>query len=150
MKANVAGAVMNELPSCIIPQGTGSLLIYSGGKQESITQPPMRYLEDLILPSCSTLQGRVQAFRKLLDVSQKPCVLISERTQKTYFPTRGLDHPDCAFYLYQDVISYSAIDADHTQLLLESGLKLIVEVNVRTIRGQMERCARFLEMLNVR
>lgn len=139
---------MSELPSCIIRQGTGSLLIFSDGRQENITESPMRYLEDLILPSCSTLQGRVQAFRKLLDVSQKPCVLISERTQKTYFPTRGLDHPDCAFYLYQDVISYSSIDSDHTQLLLESGMKLMVDVNVRTIRGQMERCVRFLEKLN--
>ncbi|MGM9940995.1 MAG: competence protein ComK [Bulleidia sp.] len=148
MPVNAAAVVMTELPSLIYAHGRGSVLTFPDGRQERIEETPMQFLESLVLLSCSTLQGRVEAFRKLMHVSQKPCILISECTQKLYFPTRGSEHPDCQYVLYQDVISYHAVDSSSTQLILTSGYRVNLDVNVRTIKGQMDRCDRFLKQMN--
>ena len=137
-----------EHVSCIFWKGNHARLICSDGTVKDILDSPVTWLENQVLVNGSTLQGRLDAFRLLLHVSQKPCILISERSQQLYFPTKGADNPDCQWFLYQDVTSTHRIDEDHTCIITRSGLQLQADVNIRTVRLQLKRCAAYLNLIN--
>lgn len=138
----------NDHITCISWKGRQTQLIFQDGSIQVVPESPMQWLENHILPNGSTLQGRIEAFRQLLHVSQKPCILISERSQYLYFPTKGSDNMECQWFLYQDVTSINRIDDDHTQIITSCGLSLQADVNIRTIRLQLKRCADFLNLIN--
>lgn len=138
----------SELPSCITWKGKKTELTDSEGNTEILDMDPVSYLESLTLQHCCTVQGRTDAFRALMHVSQKPCILISERSQEIYFPTLGHDNMDCQWFLYGDVARISILDAHHTSVLLYSGLELTANVNIRTMKKQLQRCHDFLMLIN--
>lgn len=142
-----AAVMKNKLPSCISWKGRGTELI-TDGKKTVLDTDPVSYLESLTLQHCSTLEGRTDAFRTLMHVSQKPCILISERSQDIYFPTMGMDNPECQWFLYSDIAGAKEKDAHHTSVLLYSGEELVANVNIRTIRKQLARCHDFLILIN--
>ena len=137
-----------EHVSCIFWKGNHARLICSDGTVKDILDSPVTWLENQVLVNGSTLQGRIDAFRQLMHVSQKPCVLISERSQLVYFPTKGADNMECQWFLYQDITSIHKIDSDHTGIMTHHGLQLVADINIRTIRMQMKRCSEFLNMIN--
>ena len=138
----------NDTVTCFYRKADRVRLVYCNGKEEDVNLSPSKWLESLILPYGSTLQGRIDAFRQLMHVSQKPCILISERSQLLYFPTKGADNMECQWFLYQDITSIHKIDSDHTGIMTHHGLQLVADVNIRTIRMQMKRCSEFLNMIN--
>ena len=146
----VDAAVMkkNNRVVCISWKGKNAELIYSDGSQIQIEENPFAWFSKQILVNGSTLQGRIDAFRRLIQASQKPCILISERSQDLYFPTKGLSNSHCQWYLYQEVISVDKINESHTDIHTRSGQILTADVNIRTVQLQMKRCVEFLNAIN--
>lgn len=148
--AAVAIAAMrsNVLPFSIKNTRNGCLLTFRNGNQEELSISATDYLNELCLRHCSTLEGRLEACRNLLSITQKACLLISERNEEVYFPVKGLKDKDNEWFLFSSVITFHAFEKNCTELIFQDGTRKVMDVNYRTVKMQMERCRNLLLMLD--
>ena len=96
----------------------------------------------------SSLRGRLDAVAALTEFRQKLPVLISERSQVIYFPTGGSRNRRSAYLRYNDIVDVVRTDDPSvTGILFSSGIRTTVHAAVRTIRMQMQRCEKYLQIL---
>ncbi len=117
-----------------------TVLTFEDGSMEQVNQSPVSYLEHLCIRNCSTLQGRQDAFRLLTGYHAKAPVLISEQLDYLYFPTVSQEKNDCVWVDESRIIKCKKVDAWHTTIFFTSGFRKDLEVNVRVIRNQLNRC----------
>ncbi len=145
----MAAVHMNrDLPIIISRIQNGSHFIYADGHEENFPLPPNDFFENICIRNGSSILGRKASFQKLLNVKQKPAILLSERTQQIYFPDKGDQNKDCNWYLYEKIMYVKRIDSFHTEIIFESGFKRIIDLDYRIIKGQMKRCESFLKLIN--
>ena len=132
----------------ITPSGNKSLFLMSKGKKTTSNITAIEYLEKRCIENGSTLEGRMDAFCSLLNVHQKPCVLISEITEEMWMPTLGISNPECSWICFNAILKVKGIDDQTTSILFEDGTTIEINCNRRVIIKQMNRCKEFLDCLH--
>lgn len=107
---------------------------------------PILVLNQFCIERGSSLEGRMKSFQVLTNTKQKPAVLLDERNQLLLFPTHGITNDACVWISYHEVFSYHA-QGNQTEIVFVNGEKLLLSVQYRTIKLQMERCEMFLQQL---
>lgn len=136
-----------KYPLVIKKNAKGSLLVYTENEAVQESRGPFAYLNDLCLKHGSSYSGRTASFRQLTGAVQKPCVLISERTQKIYMPLLSEKNPDNIWLLYNTVVSVRKTE-NGCKVLFSDGTMREFGFDPRVIRLQMKRCHEFLNQIN--
>ena len=151
-KVSVAVATVamrsNALPFSVKNTRKGCLLTYLNGENSELAISATDYLNELCLRHCSTLEGRLEACRHFLSITQKACLLISERSEEVYFPVKGLKDRDNEWFLFSSVVTYHSLSDNSTELIFKDGTRKVTDVNYRTVKMQMERCKQLLLKLD--
>lgn len=142
---------LNEVHPSIILNNYGSCIFIS---LDYVSQPheysAIEWLESNCLVNGSDVAGRINAFRKLMNCSQKPAVLISEYNFELYFPLLSAKHKECVWIQYDNLIYCRALSPKKSRLYFSNGLEYDVDFNARTIKRQMTRCSEFISLLRAR
>ena len=151
-KVNVAVATAamrsNELPVSVRNTDKGCVLTYLNGNQSYRDLSANDYLNELCLKYCSTLEGRLEACRHLLSITQKACLLISERNEEVYFPLKGLQDRENEWFLFSSIVTFHSLDNNRTELIFKDGTRRVTDVNYRTVKMQMERSRKLILSLD--
>ena len=138
---------MNE-PVMIRQDRQTSTLIFADGSAETETRKAVSILEEKCLKHGSSLKGRIDSFRYLLHIVQKPAVLISEVSGEIWFPLISMNQPDCIWLRYDAVLDVKSSGDHQCEVLFFSGHRETLAFDPRVIRLQMKRCRQFLELLH--
>lgn len=122
--------------------------VFSDGRTIQYDHSAEHMLDSWCMQNGSDMRGRIISFRHITGCRQKPAVLISERTQIIYFPTLSAKNPDCTWICFNEVFRFHSTRADQTMIQFASGIKVMIDVNYRIVRNQMNRCRNFLNLLN--
>ena len=122
--------------------------VFYDGRIIQFNQSAEHMLDSWCMQNGSNMNGRIISFRHITGCRQKPGVLISERTQIIYFPTLSSKNPACTWICFNEVFRFHSMKADQTIIQFASGIKIMIDVNYRIIRNQMNRCRSFLNLLN--
>lgn len=129
-------------------EGRGSLLILENGRTMRFEKKPVSLLNDWCIACGSSLAGRTESFRTVLDVTQKAAVMISEITQEIWFPTLSMNSADCIWICFNQILDVHS-GAPHTsEIVFFSGDRIEIDCDPRTIRTQMKRCRSYLQHLS--
>lgn len=131
---------IKELPISVKNTENGCFLTYLNGRHSELNISANVYLNELCLRNCSTLEGRLDACRNLLTITQKACLLISERSEEVYFPVKGLKDKDNEWFLFSSIVTYHSISDNSSELIFMDGSRKVTDTNYRTIKMQMKRC----------
>lgn len=127
---------------------SGALITFDDGSALINPQKPSAYLNLKCLHNGSDMKGRTGSFCYLLNVKQKPAVLISEVSGEIWFPTLSAKQKDCVWIRYDEILEVKALDPQACEVIFFSGLRIRLETDARVIRSQMKRCREFLELLH--
>jgi len=116
------------------------------GKLYSYNYSLKNYVNRLCIRYGSTLDGRVEAFRELLGVSQKPCIFVSDIDKIFYIPTRSLYTNGCFLINYYTIQKVIKITEYSTTIIFVSGIEYTIQENIRVIKRQIARAEKFLEI----
>ncbi len=122
--------------------------IDTGGTVHELDVEPLVFLNERCIRCGSTIRGRKEAFCRMVHARQKPAVLVSETSREIWFPTLGDKSRLCQWICYNYLLSAKPADTFYTNLTFITGTKVKVPCNIRTIRLQMSRCERFLNMID--
>ncbi len=123
-------------------------LIFSDGTAKQQKRRASDILEEKCLRNGSSLKGRMDSFRYLLHIVQKPAVLISEVTGEIWFPLVSMNQPDCIWLRYDAILDVRSSDDHQCAVIFFSGYRQTLDFDPRVIRQQMKRCRQFLELLH--
>lgn len=140
--------LQNNLPILIVSKEKSIVCFSNDGKQQSFFTSGIDYIDDLCVKNGSSYTGRSEAFCKVLDVKQKPCILISERMQDMYMPLYSPHNKDCIWVSYNDILDVRKIDDQNTKVFFISGFTYDLPCNYRILVNQMQRCKQFLAYIN--
>ena len=130
--------------------GDVTQIIRADGTVAESSEKPLALLDRACMKNGSTAQGRMASFRALLGVKQKAAVLISEVSQEIWFPTLSMNNRECEWVCFSRILSVRSIDDHASQVTFASGVQAEVGCGVRTLRLQIRRCRRYLEILSER
>lgn len=152
VKVNVAVAIAamknKELPVSVRNTEKGCELTYLNSNPIQLDEFAISYLNKLCLRYGSTLEGRLEACRYLLSITQKACLLISERSEEVYFPVKGLSDRNNEWFLFSSIVTFHSLSDNRTELIFTDGTRKVTDVNYRTVRMQMERSKKLILMLD--
>ena len=117
------------------------------GKDVLLGDSIIKYFEDKCNDHLSTYEGRIKACKKVLNISQKAPLLISELTMELWFPTLSDKKKENIWINYNEVLNFISKSSYETLITYKSGYKYIVPFNYRIIKNQMDRCKKLLERL---
>lgn len=107
-----------------------------------------KILENLSMKYGSTLRGRIEYCSSALKIYKKIPLIISERNEIIIFPLYGYRNKEAMW------ISFSAVKKVYneenltTKIIFKNNDRIHVNMNYRSINGQMKRCKRLIKLLN--
>ena len=132
------------------PANSRSVLYMVGGGQMYIHRNPQFVVETWCLRHGSTMQGRIDALRKLTGVRTKTPVLISEESRDFYFPLRSNERNrnSSNIWLNEDKIAKLKEEGrQNTVVIFSDNSRLKIPYNIRMINRQRKNCKKLREAL---
>lgn len=123
-------------------------LVYEDGTSIVRDAKATDIINEWCLENGSTFEGRKKSFQHITKCTQKPAILISERSQAILFPLYGLKSEFNIWLSYQAIFAVHQAEYNQSKIVFTNDSALYVDNNRRTIQNQMKRCAQFLEILN--
>ena len=99
--------------------------------------PIYEYLDNLCIEYGSSLNGRLEAFRRITKIKYKPSLIISNKYNIYYIVTHSIRSSFNYLINYSELIDYKAIDSYRTCLIFQGDIKHIIPVNYRIIKRQI-------------
>lgn len=124
-----------------------SLVYFCNGVVLEINTPPYSLLQLLCIQFGSTLEGRAQAISKIMKIRQKLPVLVSLIHHVIFFPTLGIANEDCIWVSANNCLYAKYKDDANSTILLIDGSQIVIPVNYRVLRQQLNRCQSYLKFL---
>lgn len=126
-----------------------TILVRKGGERETYNGKPKKLFNDWCLKNGSSLKGRIESFRYLLNISQKPCILVSEKEPIIFLPTMSMDALDCQFIQFDCIASIHQNHNGSCEVVTKDGSKLLFNVDYRVLKMQYKRSELFLKKLKL-
>ncbi len=126
-----------------------TLFFLAGKEIGKMKKKPIQLMNQWCLENGSTLEGRMKSFRYLVNIVQKPPIMISEKKKSIIIPTTSIHSEDCIFINYQSVLKVQFFELGKTKVIMKDSSEYIVLVDVRTLRLQMKRITIFLDKMRL-
>lgn len=127
---------------------TGMTLYDEDGTENTHQERPEVFLGIECLKHGCSLIGREQSFRYLTNSKQKAAVLVNEKEQEFWFPTRSRKQKDCEWISYFHVVRAFPKNDNQCEVLFDNGTKQVISASQRTVALQLKRCRLFLQKIN--
>lgn len=108
---------------------------------------PNKLFEKGCIKYGSDYLGRLVSFSKLLDVKQKACPLVDKETSTIYMPTHAIDSDECIWINFSKIKFIIPYDYMQTKIIFEGDFEYIINVDIRIIRKQIDRCYEYLSLI---
>lgn len=125
-----------------------TIVSYLNGRVEEYEMQPLELLDLWCIQSGSTYEGRTKAFSKLMQMRQKPPVLLSERIQTVLFPLISPNKENCIWLSYENIFRIVNVQPFESKVVFRDMSEINYPINHRMIKKQLKRCGVFLEKLN--
>jgi len=93
----------------------------------------------------TTIKGRVEAIRKVLQIYQKVPIYIHE--DLFLFPTTSSKSNDCVWMNYCNIRKLIIVNYYETIIIFKDKSLLSIVLNYRIIKKQMQRCKQYIKFL---
>ncbi|MEG0409020.1 MAG: competence protein ComK [Bacilli bacterium] len=110
---------------------------------------PTKVLNEWCLEHGSSLEGRIDSFKYLLKVRQKPGILISERCKVLFIPTLSTTSNDCRYIQYTHIKKIIKNGPKSCTVTMNNGNSYNFNVDYRVIKQQQKRAKLYLSKLRL-
>lgn len=131
------------------PSSNETILVMPGGKKDIYKGKPKTLLNDWCLNNGSSLDGRMESFRYLLNVSQKPCILVSEKKGIMFMPTLSIDSFECQFIRFDCIATIRRHHDGTCKVITKDNSEYFFNVDPRVIKLQYKRSQLFLKKMKL-
>lgn len=125
-----------------------TLIVLSDKSQICFKGNCKKVLELLCIQYGSTLHGRTTFFSNALQVYRKIPVLISEKYEIMIFPLFGYRNKESMWLCFNAIKKVSNEEDLTTKITFKNNTCIQVGMNYRSIKTQMRRCKRMINLLN--
>lgn len=99
----------------------------------------------------SSLSGRQEGTKKMIDVSHKAPIIVEESSNLIFFPTHSPIHPNCSWISIKNLVHYRKSSNDRkTIVVFSNGISLEFDVRYGSLNNQILRAARLGNVLRNR
>lgn len=123
------------------------LLDVYGVEHEIPYEYPMIFLHYLCYQYGSSLKSRRKFAISLLKIRQKIPVLVNDRDMIFFFPTSDISKKECIWLTYHKIIKVQK-DERGSIICFEGGMKLLLGMEARSIRRQIQRCKKITAFIS--
>jgi competence protein ComK len=140
---------INRDTVALIPKDNDKTVVYETDKSFVVNETPIKIMENSCEFFGSSLEGRQKATTKIIGVTHKVPVIVSETFNLIFFPSSSPRNNDCIWLSYSHIFKPSKFN-NHTLLELVSGKKIILNVSTGIIDNQLYRASRLKYILQIR
>lgn len=102
------------------------------------------YLNNICIKYGSSLNGRLEAFKRLTKTKYKPSVIISNKYNIYYICTHSIKSNFNYLINYQELLKFKSVDNFNTCLYFKNNISFTIPVNYRIIKRQISNIQYYL------
>ncbi len=126
-----------------------TVLTMLDGTEEKLEGKAENLLDLFCKKNGSSLKGRIDAAKYLVQAKTKFPVLIRERDYLIFFPLMGYETSQRNHWVNDSaLVMITGIGREETELLFHTGLRLVIPYDIRMVRRQRELCERYRNALS--
>lgn len=129
-------------------QGHDAFTMEDGGVFLWKEQNAFQVLKYVCIRCGSSYEGRRDAAKKLLHITQKVPILVSERERTLLFPTKRIKDPDCIWINYATVV-YTSRFQTGTRIVFRNGKSIVTMCDIRGVDREMKLCEQLFALLAI-
>lgn len=126
----------------VVPNEMDSSVVYEDDERYIIEDSPFNIMDESCKYFGSTYEGRKNGSRDLLGAEYKVPIVIEDSSNLIAFPTTSPASDECVWISLKRVKKIEKIDSNHTKIIFDNDVELIVESSYRTIENQLARASR--------
>ena len=124
-----------------------TIAVHFDGTISALPDKPVKWLRRWCVEAGSSLEGRLDGYRKKMGIIQKPALYIGGYPPQIFIPTVSMERDDC-LYLRADRIRKIMSDDGIAVVCFDTGVVYRLPVCARSLRQQRNRSLQYLEMLS--
>ncbi len=137
------GHIITRATEAIIPVynefGHLHSVIYESMEKHFITMTPKKLIEENCRFYFSTFEGRMEAARELLNITQMVPICISERTKIYLFPTCSPRNEECMWLNPVHIKGIYPLLADQSEVILTGGEKITIPMHKEPLQARIQK-----------
>ena len=108
---------------------------------------PKEILDKMCLLQGSSMKGRVESFKYVMNVQMKIPVLVSLHKECIFFPLHGSSLMNNVWLQYRYIDKLTSLDTPGCIVHFTNGFKMEFDVGARVVYRQMRRCRNFIQRM---
>lgn len=142
--------VINYETLIVMPYGKEKSKVYEYDEEFIINKNVMDIIKDSCLFFGSSLEGRKEGTKHLINCEMKLPIIIEDRDSLIFFPTSSYRNNDNVWISYNNLLNYSKIDSNRTMIFFKENNKIMVNIKYNIIDNQIIRCIKLDAVFNKR
>lgn len=127
---------INRSTYAIIPTENSFSTVLAEDNNYTVEKLPTKIVDDSCKNFGSSLNGRQEGTKKLINISYKAPIIVCETSEIIFFPTSSPRFKDCMWISLNNIKNYYKED-NYTVLEFKNGKKLKLEVSFYTVENQI-------------
>ena len=126
----------------VVPNEFESSLVYEDDQRYLVDESPFKIMEESCKYFGSTYEGRKRGAREILEAEYKVPIVIEDSDNLIVFPTTSPSSDECVWISLKRVKNIEKIDNDHTKVIFDNNIEILVDCSYRTMENQLSRASR--------
>lgn len=126
----------------IMPNNTDDSLVYEDEQRYLVEGTPFEIMEDSCRYFGSTYEGRKESAKAILGAEYKVPIIVEDTNNLIVFPTTSPSANDCIWISLNRIRKFEPIDNQHTRIIFDNEMEIIVPSTYRSIQNQVSRATR--------
>ncbi|GAA5416683.1 competence transcription factor [Paraliobacillus ryukyuensis] len=127
-----------------------SHVIESNGQSSYVRQAPVQLIDFACKYFGSSLKGRQEGARTILNVKHKVPISIDPSSGMYFFPTASPQQPFCSWISHSFVYDLQRTPQNRTKIIFRNGKTIVLDVSYGSMLNQLQRTAQFRYLLEER
>lgn len=127
---------INSATCAILPKEDEKSFVIELDNSYIINNEPTKIVNDSCKNFGSSLIGRQEGTKKLLNISYKAPIIVCEANELIFFPTSSPRFKDCIWISLNNIRNYYK-DGSHTIIEFSSGKKMKLSISFYTLENQI-------------
>jgi len=98
----------------------------------------IKYINNLCIKSHSTIDGRINASKKILLKNSKVPFIINDNI--LVFPTKSLRDYETILINFFSVMSFKKVQKNKTEIIFNDLTKITIDISLNVLKNQMDLC----------
>ena len=128
-------------------QNRCTIAIEADGTIHTLPEKPVKWLRRWCVEAGSSLEGRLEGYRKKMGIVQKPALYIGGYPPLIFIPTVSMERDDCLYLRADRIRKITSVDG-MAVVCFDTGVVYRLPVCARSLRQQRNRSLQYLEMLS--